>query len=1051
MPLYIPIEQLTSQSFVDMEVALHFGTITRDIITSPEPNDTLKIIDTNTVLNTVFMCFVADIHLTSLQFGNLQKLDGPTEQCENPSPEAHNNCTHLEHICASIWSDPAFDSCQGLVGIKPYIEACTQDLCQGVGDVSFCLCATVTEYSRQCTHAGGRPKNWRRPDLCFKQCPATMQYKECGSPCQNACSNRERTQLCEQHCMHGCFCPAGTILDDIDNRGCIPHDQCSCTYNGDTYHPGMSYTTPCRSCTCVGGRWNCVDIPCSGMCFIEGGSHITTYDDNRYRFHGDCTYVLSKSCSDNTFTVLGELRKCGLTDSETCLKGVQLQLLGGQTVIVIKPDGSVFMNSIHTRPPISAANVTIIQPSSLFIIVHLNLGLQLHVQLKPIMQLSIILDQSFRGNTCGLCGNFNNVQVDDFTAVSGVLEGSSAAFGNTWKTTADCPNVKNIYEHPCALSIENEKYAQHWCALLTDPNGVFSECHGVLNPALYHMNCMFDTCNCEKSEDCLCAALSSYVRGCAFRGVMLTDWRVDICNKYTSNCPESQTYRYIISSSQATCRSRSERDITSSIKFVPVDGCTCQDGALMDDTGKCVPLGSCPCYYKMSAMPSGEVIRESGIMCTCTQGKLSCIGEHNREPECFAPMIYFDCAKATVGTRGSACQKSCQTLDMECYSTQCISGCVCPHGLVSDGRGNCIHEDNCPCMHNEEPYQSGDKIQVNCNTCTCKNRMWHCTKKVCLGTCIVYGDGHYVTFDGKRYNFNGDCEYTLAQDHCGSDGNNGTFRVITENIPCGSAGTTCSKALKIFMLGYEMKLSDRHFDVVQRGIGQDVPYKIRHMGIYMVIENNDGLVVIWDMTNSIIIKLSPSFKGRICGLCGNYDGNSKNDFATRSHAVVGDVTEFANSWKFSTTCPDVGYANDPCSVNPYRRSWAQKQCSIITSKAFTACHAQIGCSLQDLNDLGITYTNYTDNTKIILPILANYDADSHALSKIYQTIQTWMAQNRLRLNDEKTELLIGTQSRLNKLNDSYKFCIIDGNIFTVAKEIKTLGVYLHSELSLKRQ
>ena len=35
-------------------------------------------------------------------------------------------------------------------------------------------------------------------------------------------------------------------------------------------------------------------------------------------------------------------------------------------------------------------------------------------------------------------------------------------------------------------------------------------------------NCMFDTCNCEKSEDCMCAALSSYVRACAARGVLLS-------------------------------------------------------------------------------------------------------------------------------------------------------------------------------------------------------------------------------------------------------------------------------------------------------------------------------------------------------------------------------------------------------------------------------------------------------------------------------------------------------------------------------------------------
>lgn len=40
-------------------------------------------------------------------------------------------------------------------------------------------------------------------------------------------------------------------------------------------------------------------------------------------------------CNSNIFTVLAELRKCGLTDSETCLKSVTLSLGGGQTVSIM--------------------------------------------------------------------------------------------------------------------------------------------------------------------------------------------------------------------------------------------------------------------------------------------------------------------------------------------------------------------------------------------------------------------------------------------------------------------------------------------------------------------------------------------------------------------------------------------------------------------------------------------------------------------------------------------------------------------------------------------
>ena len=35
---------------------------------------------------------LADIKLTPTEFGNLQKMDGPTERCQDPAPEPPTNC-----------------------------------------------------------------------------------------------------------------------------------------------------------------------------------------------------------------------------------------------------------------------------------------------------------------------------------------------------------------------------------------------------------------------------------------------------------------------------------------------------------------------------------------------------------------------------------------------------------------------------------------------------------------------------------------------------------------------------------------------------------------------------------------------------------------------------------------------------------------------------------------------------------------------------------------------------------------------------------------------
>ena len=38
------------------------------------------------------------------------------------------------------------------------------------------------------------------------------------------------------------------------------------------------------------------------------------------------------------------------------------------------------------------------------------------------------------------------------------------------------------------------------------------------------------------------------------------------------------------------------------------------------------------------------------------------------------------------------------------------------------------------------------------------------------GHCQVWGDPHYITFDKKKYNFQGDCDYTLIRDCLNSSG-----------------------------------------------------------------------------------------------------------------------------------------------------------------------------------------------------------------------------------------------------------------------------------------
>ncbi|KAE8297169.1 Mucin-5AC [Larimichthys crocea] len=885
--------------------------------------------------------------LSTMDFANFWKMDGPVESCSDYTPESTQSCNDMKPLCEQILTGPAFNTCHNLLDIASFTSACVADLCHcGNGknenaDPS-CLCNTVSEFSRQCVHAGGKPHNWRTKDLCWKSCPYKMEYKECGSPCANTCSNPEASHTCDSHCIDGCFCPAGMVLDDLNNSGCVPLSKCSCTYNSKIYGPGESYTSNCKKCVCESGQWECTEEDCPGTCSVEGGSHINTFDEKVYTFHGDCTYVLAKDCGGDRFVVQGELVQCGLTESETCLKSITLGLSGGANVITIHPNGKVFVNGIYAQLPFSAAGLTAFRGSSFYLLVQTSVGVLLEVQLQPIMQLYITVNTDYKTKTCGLCGNFNNNQADDFLKLSGVPDATAAGFVNSWKTHASCPNVKTNFENPCSLSLDNERYAKHWCSMVSDPKGVFAPCHLEISPDSYKENCMYDSCNCEKSEDCMCAAVSSYVHACAAAGIQVSDWRKTICGKYASSCPSSMVYSYNITSSSRTCRCIDFTELSCHLSFLPIDGCICAEGTYLDESRNCVPPESCPCYDKGSVVPPGQVVNKDGVMCTCKKGKFSCIGEFIALPSaCAPPMVFFNCSAHSPGAKGTECEKSCNTLDMACMSMGCVSGCMCPSGMVSDGKGGCINPEACSCVHNGISYQPGETTKVDCNTCTCKDRKWQCTTDPCDGTCSVYGDGHYMTFDQKRFTFDGNCEYILTQDYCGSAQSNGTFRVITENVPCGTTGTTCSKTIKIFLGSAELILTEGNYQLLSSGNEETVPFRYSTMGIYLVIEANNGLIFMWDKKTSLFIKLSPKYKGRVCGLCGNYDGNANNDFTTRCHAVVVNSLVFGNSWKDSPSCPDAQGITSPCTANPYRQSWAQKQCSIIQSDVFSACHSTV--------------------------------------------------------------------------------------------------------------
>ncbi|XP_022611938.1 mucin-2-like [Seriola dumerili] len=896
--------------------------------------------------------------ISPIEFGTKQKVHLPNDDCEDPFEEEDDSrearsvpdsCKQFQTSCDQMLHSESWSSCTKLIDPEPYIQTCVQDMCGCPNTTNdFCVCSTLSEFSRECLHAGGQPPNWRTHQFCAKQCLYNMVYEESGSPCIDTCKNQGTSSMCEHHRLDGCVCPPGTVFDDISNRGCIAQSKCQC-YHKKIYNPGEVYRQDQDECTCLKGGWVCKSLETPATCAVEEGSHVTTFDGKTYTFHGDCYYTLakveSKDDASPKFTIMVQLVPCANQEFDTCLKTLKILLNNDRNnVLMFTSDGTVKQNMQPISLPYHTGDINIFQASSFHILLQTTFGLQIQIQQVPLMQVYVRLDQSYRAKTRGLCGDYNMVLSDDMKTPQGIVEGTAVTFANSWKSKVTCEDKEERVEDPCSLSVDNEWYAKHWCALLQNPNSTFAQCSSVVDPEMYYKRCTYASCNCEKNEACLCAVLSSYARACASKGVFLKDWRENVCDKYSRSCPPSQTFSYKHQRCQLTCRSLGSKQQSCTSDFLPVDGCSCSEGFYLNEKGICVPMAKCPCYHNEEYIKPGKSISIQDDHCVCTNGMLHCHSwrTHSSITACSSPKVFFNCSTAGTGELGVQCAQTCLNLDSnDCASTECESGCQCPSGLLDDGKGSCVKEKDCPCRHNGYLYAPGKVILNKCNNCTCKSGKWDCTNKKCQGTCTIYGSGHYNTFDQQTYAFQGHCAYVAVKNKCGNKTAQYTFGVITENVPCGSTGTTCSKTVRIQLGRKEIKLSKGKYEEEDLEHGTHVPYKIRTTGLYLVIESAIGVTVIWDRRTTVHIRLEPGHSGEVCGLCGDFDGNGQNDFTTQGQLVVSNPIEFANSWKVSSTCPDVEMNVDPCVVNKNRHSWAKMMCSIITGKTFKDCHHKV--------------------------------------------------------------------------------------------------------------
>lgn len=110
-----------------------------------------------------------------------------------------------------------------------------------------------------------------------------------------------------------------------------------------------------------------------------------------------------------------------------------------------------------------------------------------------------------------------------------------------------------------------------------------------------------------------------------------------------------------------------------------------------------------------------------------------------------------------------------------------------------------------------------------------------------------------------------------------------------------------------------------------------------------------GIQIKWDKAMRIYVRLDPEWQGKVCGLCGNYNGNAMDDFTTHSRQIVDKPVIFGGTWQsgdYSCSSPTTEPQN-PCEVNKEREAWAISACSVLRNDLLRPCHSVV-CILNSI-------------------------------------------------------------------------------------------------------
>ncbi|XP_064884055.1 LOW QUALITY PROTEIN: IgGFc-binding protein-like [Oncorhynchus nerka] len=795
-----------------------------------------------------------------------------------------------------------FAQCHAVVPPQEHFEECMKE-----GEGGDALCRHLQTYVTFCQVSGGLVSSWRSDQFCPLTCPANSHYELCADTCSSTCYSLSESPKCPL-CQEGCQCDDGFVFD---GGKCVLLENCGCVVDGHYYKSGQSVILAncSETCSCAAGVYTCKNSQCKEgqKCGMKNGVmdcySIDPCEDTECREKENCVVMNNKA-----ICVAQSKAYCWLFGDPhySTFDGQPFSFMGTCSYILVNTTGkdpSLPQFSIQTKN----------EP---------------RVNSKGSFLKSANIDLSGHRITI-LSGQRGTVEIDGIRSDLPV----SLESGNIRITES---GIQGTIQTDVGLKITFD-----WTAffMVTISSSYYDNLGGICG-----------NYNGNKTDD--------FTTPTGVLSANTTAWVAS-----WSVADDDPFCRHVCDGNCPTC-SEPDRALYTGPKYC---GLMTDGGGPFHQCHKKVPVKefASDCLYDVCLNEGRqEVLCETlaNYVAECQQAGAVVSPLWRKASNCPLACPYHSHYELC----GTACPATCAIPNVpKICSKVCVEGCQCDMGYVLGGEHCVIKETGCGCTHNdhyylpEETFWEGNTCHSKC-VCDGATQKLVCMPRKCKAsehcevlngvqdcypfsfkTCSAQGDPHFRTFDGKRFDFQGNCIYKLAG-VCSKDPDLESFEVTLENNNRGSTRVSYAKVVTVIVLGSSYTVTgDYHGKVLVDDVLTSLPYYSNNTEVqiyrnrrFAVLETHFGLTVSFDWSSEVRVKVPSTYHNAICGLCGNFNDNPDDDLLLPNGKKPMSPKEFGNSY-WVADVPGCSHECKDCAVVdiPLIKPKYVSACDVIVDKS----------------------------------------------------------------------------------------------------------------------